>query len=52
MSLKSDKAVSPRTISSEAREEETSQIIEQDINENEIAEDIKNLFGISPVMED
>jgi len=33
-------------------EAEASKIIDEDINTNEVIEDIQNLFGISPVMED
>ena len=35
----------------EATEAETSKIIEEDIDQNEIAEDIESLFGITPTIE-
>ena len=33
-------------------EEETSQIINEDINKNEVIGDIQDLFGVTPVIED
>ena len=33
-------------------EAETSRIINEDIDKNEVIEDIQNLFGITPVIED
>jgi len=33
-------------------EEETARIINEDINKSEVIGDIRNLFGIEPVMED
>ena len=36
----------------EMTEAETSRIIDEDINSNEVIEDIQNLFGITPVIED
>ena len=36
----------------EMSEAETSQIIDEDINTNEVIEDIQDLFGLMPVIED
>ena len=33
-------------------EAEASKIIDEDINANEVIEDIQNLFGITPIIED
>ena len=50
--LRSGKTAGAEEREGKMSEEETSKIIEQDINENEIMEDVQDLFGISPVMED
>ena len=36
----------------EMSEAEASKIIDEDINANEVIEDIQNLFGITPIIED